>query len=435
MKSKSLILLAGLAMGLPAGGALAGDDVDRAYRAELIADAEQRSSLLAAAASVMHDDETGHFMITDASGNNSLWIGLFFQTRYQFNFGDDSEFRGENGDFVTGFQLPRARLMFGGTVGSPDYEYLVQLQGEGLGGELGAAGDVSILDAWLKVNMEGGTWWRVGQGRPLQSFEAHYEPWQIQTFERSLAFALFGIGRTQFLELGTQQESFQGAVYVHDGARNRNIDFTSPAEADLGIGGRANFLLQGDWESFTNQFAAVGEPTATRAGVGASWESHGETGSLPFPDNGGNEFDLILINADIEHKADNWNVGAYGYFANLDIDGGSSTEHFGLRILGGITTTEQFGLYAFWDGLFLDNDIAEDDDHNFVGLGFNYFPLANSTAIKISGEVFVSLDDTNAIVGFLDEVGIGTGPELSLYNLLGTEDNEIGLGFQVNVLQ
>eukprot|EP01026_Neomeris_dumetosa_P033746 TRINITY_DN2698_c0_g1_i2.p1 TRINITY_DN2698_c0_g1~~TRINITY_DN2698_c0_g1_i2.p1 ORF type:complete len:442 (+),score=45.62 TRINITY_DN2698_c0_g1_i2:1323-2648(+) len=440
MKSKSLlVLLAGAALGTAASA-----NSDQAYRAEMLADAEQRSSLLAAGATVTHDD--GHFTFTDASGNNSMALGLFGQVRYLFNFGDEERFGGSgddaDGDIVNGFQVSRVKLFAGGTVGSPDFEYYFQFGAAGLytdgssSSSSGSMGALTLEDFWGKFNFENGGHIRVGQGRPSQGFEAMYQPWELQSFERSIAHALFAYDRTQFIEYGYQSEdqTWDFAVFISDGARQEGVNYNSSTEADIGIGGRGNWYFAGDASDFGMQSSSADRADyAGRAGVGVFWDTYGETGI------GTSDLDLWGINADVEVKGEAWSAGAYFYLLNVDPDSGDDGTHFGFRARGGFNATEQAELYAFWDSIFLDEDVLGgsdvEDNFNFLGFGANYYPIADSHAVQLGAEVIISLDDTTDLFGGLSDITVGgSGPDFTLYNLLSDEDTEFGIGVELSVL-
>lgn len=425
MKSKSLVLLAGAALGTAASA-----NNDQAYRAEMLADAEQRMSLLAAGATVTHDD--GHFTFTDASGNNSMAIGLYGEARYLFNFGDEERFGGSgddaDGDIVNGFQVSRIKLFAGGTVGSPDFEYYYQFGADGVDN-----GSLSIEDFWGKFNFEGGGHIRAGQGRPSQGFEAMYQPWELQSFERSIGHALFAYDRTQFIEFGYQNEdgTWDFAAFLSDGAGQAGVDFPAASEADLGLGARGNWYFSGDASDFEYQSSSTDrQDYAGRAGAGVFWDTHGETG-IGTPD-----FDIYGLNVDVEVKGEGWSAGGYFYLVNVDPDVGEDGTHFAIRVRGGLNATEQAEFYAFWDSIFLDEDVLGDDvddNFNFIGFGLNYYPIDDSHAVQIGVEVIVSLDDTGDLFGNLSDISVGPPQNFSLYNLLGDDDTEIGIGGQLSI--
>ena len=105
-KVTTLMLAAGLAAAAPAFAQTSTDTV-RAQVAEMMADAETRSSLLAAG-DAGHD---GRFFI--AGDGFRLNIGGQIQFRYVLNFRDDEN----NGDdFSNGFQTRRTKLDFNGEI-------------------------------------------------------------------------------------------------------------------------------------------------------------------------------------------------------------------------------------------------------------------------------------------------------------------------------
>ncbi len=431
MKSKSLFLLAGAALGLSAAVASATNDADRAYRAELLADAQQRSSLLAAGATVTHDN--GHFTFTDATGNNQLWLGIYGDIRYLLNFGDDARFGGDDGDFINGFQLNRVKLFGGGHVGSEDFEYYFQFGANGINESMG--GSLYIEDFWGKYNFEGGASVRVGQGRPGQGFEAMYQPWELQSFERSLGHALFAVDRTQFIEVAYQNEdgTFDISGNINDGARQAGTNYTASTEADIGLGARANWYWQGTADDFAQQGSAPGQAYVGRLGGGIQWETHGETG-IATPD-----FDAFIFNVDAEAKGDSWSAGVYFYASNIDPNGGQDGWNYSFRARGGFNVSDQAEIYAYWDSVFIDDDLlapGTEDDFHFVGVGVNYFPIADTQAVRVGGEIIFSLDDnTDLFTAINNSVFIGSSNDMGLYNLLGDPDNEVGVGFRLTILE
>jgi len=85
-KKISLLAFAGIALGV-AGGASANNDEVRALVAEMLADADTRSSLLMSGGNAGHD---GKFFLADTDGNFRLNVGGQVQFRYIANFGDSN---------------------------------------------------------------------------------------------------------------------------------------------------------------------------------------------------------------------------------------------------------------------------------------------------------------------------------------------------------
>ena len=119
MKTRMLSLLAGAAVSLNAGAALAQSaDQSAAFERELRADAATRTSL-PAGGTAGHDGRA--FFVGSADGNYRLEVGGYTQFRYTLNFRDldDSEDSTDE-DFTNGFEHTRSALTFGGNVINPN---------------------------------------------------------------------------------------------------------------------------------------------------------------------------------------------------------------------------------------------------------------------------------------------------------------------------
>ncbi len=445
---KSFGVLAGAAIALASSAGLA-SDVQNSQRAELLSDAQNRSSLLAAGANAYH--ENGHFGLTDSAGNNSINVGLFGQYRHFFNFGNNEEDRG-NSDFAHGGQLSRVNLFFFGNVGSPDFEYFIQVGASGLGdfgmgdfdfdngdGPGANSSSIDLLDFIGTYNFENGMFFQFGRGRPLQTFEAAPAQYQ-QAMERSLAYEILGTDRQEFFGLGFGQDAIEGMVYFSDGARSAGTDIGAFNSADWALGARVNGYFMGTrdqfsgnypGQSFVGQSAFRGTPEGLRAGVGGLWQSGGDTGFTA-------DVDAFFIDADVEYRGDGFRAAAHFYYAHIDPDEASSTDHFAFAVRAGYFVDEQIELYAGYDGLFFDSDLGIDEDNqNLIRLGVNWFPIERSYAVRVTGEFFVAFDKTSGLIEAneaLTGIGLGTAG-LSRHNILGSDDgSEFGFGIQASLL-
>ncbi|HYE01658.1 MAG TPA: porin, partial [Phycisphaerales bacterium] len=158
MKIGKLVLLAGAALGL-GGVAMAAEpttidrDEVRAVVAEMLADAETRSSLLQGGASAGHD---GKFFIASNDGNFRLNLGGQIQFRYIINFSDEDNALTED-EFDTGFQTRRTKLDFTGHVINPNWTYRVLTNFDR------ANGNAFLEDAFVEYRFASGMRARWGQ--------------------------------------------------------------------------------------------------------------------------------------------------------------------------------------------------------------------------------------------------------------------------------
>lgn len=438
ISSKSNVKVVGAALCLAAGAGLA---IDRpAYEAELRADASERSSLLASTGNVQYTD--GRFVLSDGTGNNTLGISVGAQARWLFNFRDE-DVAGEDNEFTHGGQISRVRMAFDGTVGSPDISYFIQIGADPVetadsdtNGSYDSMnmGTVHALDAWVQFDLEGGVYVRAGLGKPAQGFEETAHWWEQQTMERSIANDLFATQRQTFIQLGGQQDTFDWAVFFSDGIRSGSADFFSSAEADISIGGRVNVNITGTPEDFVGQSSFPGSADGMRFGVGGQYQTGGDTGIDTA------DIDVYLLNADFEIRGDGYRAAAHGYLLSADPEGGDEGTHFGIALRGGMFFNDNVEGFVGYDGLFFDEDQigGDEDTQHIVRGGINFFPVQQSHAVRVTGEVFYVLDNTEALgnaAGFLSDGGLLTGG-LSRQNILGFGDEaEFGVGVQVAVRQ
>ncbi|MCB9846090.1 MAG: hypothetical protein H6811_08920 [Phycisphaeraceae bacterium] len=432
MKGKSLVLLAGAAMGLATGAALA-NDADRAYRAELLADAQQRSSLLAAGATLSHD---GHFGFTDATGNNTMTVFLYSDYRHFFNLSEVPSSDG-TADITHGGQLNRVQLGFHGNVASPDFQYWVLFGASGLetisfsDDSDSSTPSLGLLEAtatWF-FNGDQNTYLHAGQGRPLQALEMSHRPWDVQAFERSLLSAATSINRTHFVGIGYQDEQWRGEVNFIDGMQDTS-DFFSSSEADFGFVGAVHFLVDGTWDTFNYQGAEQGVQSATAIGGYAHWQSGGDTGISTA------DVDIFTVNLGVEHKGDGYNVFAEGMFQSIDPAFGSSIDTWGFHIQGGFALDAQTEIYAGLTGFFLDDDFFSDEEHFRAILGVTHHPFAGTRAVRVGAEASFFFDDNFDLLSYFDALDSEFNASWfsqSAFNILGDSDNDIGFGFRVTV--
>lgn len=442
-RNKSLGLLAGAALCMVSSAGLA-QDADRAYRSELLADAAGRSSLLAAGGSVHHDN--GAFGVSDGSGNNSLNVNLFTQYRHMFNFSDQPDSDGDEADLTHGGQLARVRVILFGTVGSPNMEYFIQFGADPVSSGFSddsngsssdshfASGEVAILDALFTYWFDepgNGVYARFGGGRPSQGFEQMTHIWQQQFMERSIPGVYLSPGRQQFFGGGYQDDAFDIEIFFTDGAFTSNTDFTSSIESDFGIGGRANFIINGSRDAFANQSSFPGSPDGFRAGLGGQYQTGGDTGIATM------DLDLWFASADVELRGSGYSVRVHGYVQSVEFDGSDEITNFGVAVRGGVFLDDNWEIFAGWDALFLDDELGlEEDNQNFIRAGVNFFPFAQSTAVRFTGEVILALDETSDVISGTGSLGSEFGSMLSTtrQNILGDDDTEFGVGFQAAVL-
>ena len=407
--------LAIAAIAAAAGGttALANDaDSVRALVAEMIADAESRTSLLQSGGTAGHD---GGFFLSSADGNFTMNVSGQLQTRYTLNLNDEDA---PLDDEVYGFNLPRTTLRFEGQVFG-DFHYAIQ----GLFSRAG--GGFALEDAYVWTELSEGVNIGWGQGRTgFMTEDSLYETKSLAV-DQSVVNAVFGQGRSQGIVLWSQDEDWSWEIAFTDGFRSANSDFGA-SPADYAFTGRADFKVAGDWEQFEQFTSAQGSEYAAKVGGALHWQDGPDT-----PASSGTEQFAWTFDAQV--AGDGWNAFAAIVGASTDVDGGADTDDFGWLIQGGMFVSEDWELFGRYEMITPDSDRAGDDDFSAFTVGANYY--IHGQAAKFSVDLSWYFDDpsSNDLVSGVDpNFGSGVGSGLGL--LPGTEEDQLAVRAQFQLL-
>lgn len=388
-KTKMLVVLAGAALSVaPAVAQNANLDKDRAYAAELVADAGSRASLLQGGGGAGFDG--AGFNISDGTGNNVLYIGGAAQFRYTASFRDD-EVNGEdeelNEDFTHGFSTPNTRIWTWGHVWSKDLTYKIQLHSDEDGGW-------DMEDAWGEYAFEGGMAFRWGQFKLPLLREENIDSEKQLLIDRSVVNHVFSQGYSQGVQLSYTTDSFRFAGAFSDGLNTSGTDFNSAAESDYALTARFDFKISGDsWNRFNDFTSWRSQDFAALVGGAVHWQDGGETG-------GTIEAEVLRYTIDGSVEGSGWNL--YGAFIgdSSEVGDNGDADNFGSIVQGGIFVTDQVELFGRWDALWLDENAVvdgEDEDLHFLAAGVNYYISPESHAVKFTGQIGYALNSTSGV--------------------------------------
>jgi len=410
--------------GLAASVASAQADASRALSSEIAADASARTS---------YQGSSEGFSIPSASGSSTLNIGGLVSFRTNLNFGDDDA-RGEDNDFVWGFALPHEQIWFYGNLFNPDFTYMIEAEFQGTESSDGSfasggsgSGDFNLRDAWGRYQFENGVYLQAGQWKTDFTAEQLTEDQYILFAERSFIDAYFNAGYTQGVRVGYEGETFHIVGNFTDGIQTRNRDWTDPAEADIALGGRFDWLFNGQWV-FDDHTSFRGSEFSGRVGGAFHWQTKGETG---LQTTAGSEADMFMFTIDAALEGDGWNASAAFVGDSIDVDSGDEVTSCGSTVQGGIFITDNDELAARIDALWRDDDaFTEDEDQYFLTIGWNHYFFVESHAATAYANLVWGLSETGSIIGS-DSHYRGT----TANGLLGNgEDTEIGLIFGFDAL-
>lgn len=421
--SKVLVVLAGAAAGL-ASSAVAQTSESQAYRAELLADAANRTSLLAAGGAGR--DDKG-FYITDG-GAYKLYVKGFSIFRYTANFRSKRESDPpsssditDQDNFTHGFTNRTTKLGVEGTLWDPNFSFRIRgafanggssaseeldpITGDPTGRVIrsGSDGGFFLDDAWLAYTWDNGFMIKAGQFTvPLLRERNVEEQFQLAT-ERSIATTYFEPGRSQGIAIGYKGDQFKFVAGFTDGWRAQNTDFNNGAEADWALTARIEFKGAGEWEQFSDFTNWRDANPGWLIGAGIHYQGSGETGDGVDPlDSSNSGSDILMYTVDAAYEGAGWNLFGAFYGVNVDPDapGSKDVDDFGAVIHGGVFVTDQVELFARWDALFIDDDSLGsnvDSDFHFGTLGMNYYISPKSHTAKIQADITWSFNKTDAI--------------------------------------
>jgi hypothetical protein len=420
---KSLVLLAGAALSVSASafGQASNDEV-RSVVAEMLADAETRSSLLAAG-DAGHD---GRFFI--AGDGYRLNISGILQTRYIANFRDDDN----DDDFETGFQVRRAKVAFSGDINK---DWFFNVRGAF---ERGESGNFQLDYGYAGYKFANGMRATVGQFKlPMLREELVSDSKQL-TADRSVTNSAFTQDYSQGVMLDYETETWRLAGAFSDGLASRNTDITDnedtsqlavSGEGDYAFTARFEYLFGGNWRMFEDFTAAKGQDFGAMIGVAAHYQESANTRIITDVDR-----DTFQFTVDVSLEGDSWNVfGAYiGRYTSLESAvGDDDTYDSGFIVQGGWRFAENTELFARYDAILADEDnpgfgTDGDDTFNFITAGLNQYWAGH--AAKGTLDLVYSFDKTTNLFnsGVLPDTGVG---------LLGdTEEGEIAIRAQFQLL-
>ncbi len=419
--------------------AWSGADTDevRALVAEMLADAESRSSLLQGGGTAGHD---GQFFLASSDGNFRLNIGGQVQFRYVLNFNDDVDADGDgdpdSDDFVPGFEARRTKLTFDGHIFSPDLFYKVQgafarsstettfTDSNGDTATVGdTGGEFELEYAYVGYNLDNGwkVWW--GQDKlPWLREELVSSKYQLAA-DRSLTNELFNQGYSKGVWLGYQADSWNFTGAFSNGFNSANTGFDE-SPSDWAFTARAEFKFSGQWSQFDDFNSFKGSENAMMLGIAGNYQEGASDDSVNpvTPEIYGGTIDFTV-------NGDGWNVFTYHVYQDQSDAGGVAGDDFsdwGFVLQGGFFVNEDWELFGRIDGIFGDSERSGDDLWTLT-VGAIYFIHGN--AAKFTADVLWLFDgiSNTGITEISDgEEGVGV--------LAGTEDGQIALRFQFQVL-
>ncbi|MFG0274191.1 MAG: porin [Phycisphaerales bacterium] len=363
-------------LGAGPGSAQDSDEV-RALVAEVLADAEARSSLLRSSGSG-HD---GGFHIEDPEGAFRLNIGGLIQFRYTYNHIED-----EGPDYIddeSGFEVARARLWFSGRV-HEDIGYYVRAQFSGTTPEPGftdrtLTGVAELDRAYMDFALRDGLHLRAGQMVSDLTRENEHSPDSQLAAAPSPTDSVFNTGAFTGLQFRAFGEDTRAYLELGMGARGARRSFDDSRSADYSLSLKVDRRLAGDWARFGEFTSFPGSDFAAKIGVGAHWENGAE---VTDP---GVDLSIFFGVMEISLEGDGWNAFTALHYSRNDYEG-DGLDDYGFVVQGGAFFDDHNELFARFDAVFDDDDRAAGGNGDFrtLAVGWNNYPVAGTTAVRFT---------------------------------------------------
>lgn len=409
-----LMLIAGQAVGSPDGSVLTPDDV-RAIAAEMLADADNRSSLLQSGAAG-HD---GHFFLSDGAGNFRLQVEGQLQTRFTATFVDEDDTVNPD-SFESGFTTPRAALAFSGHAWDSSWIYRVS------GNFDRAGGGFTLEDAYVAHPINDDGWLLIwGQLRMPVLWEDVINDAHALAVDQSVVNAVFRQDRSQGIWVHYSNDDWRMWAGFSDGIRSENTDFVAEG-ADWALTSRVEFKLDGEWAQF-NQFSS---PEGSEQGMKLALAAHWQEGANNMPP----EVELGAYTCDFMWEGDGWNLYAAGVGLSTDISGGPNFNDWGFILQGGMFIPEtQWEAFGRFDSVLPDGDRAGDDAFNTLTVGFNHYLHGHAAKFTVDAQWFFDATVDNDLVASV-ATGASGAPGTRIGLLPSANENQLALRMQFQLL-
>lgn len=426
MPRNALLVAAGLPVAFSAialaepAGQPADTDAVRAVVAEMLADADSRSSLLQGGGSAGHD---GAFFLASPDGNFTLKVSGQIQFRYIANFRNESDGvdaidpADDVDSFDHGFTTGRTALRFEGSVYDPSLIYGLQAKFNSDGG------DFVLEDAFVGKVFDSGLIVLAGQYREPILWEDVVSVRNALAVDYSVVNAVFRQDRSQGIWIHKQLDDYRYWAGVNQGIRGENTSFVN-SPADIGATTRWEYKFSGDWSQFDQFTSAPGSQMASKLGGGVHYEIGKHTAA------GDTDNSVFAYTADYMVEGDGWSAYVAGVGLYTDLDTGGSFHDMGFLAQGSLYLNDDWEGFARYDIVMPDGDRAGDDDFSTFTVGVNRYLHGQAAKFTVDLQYFLDATTDNDLVSSI--AGGSIGERIGL--LATPDDGQVAIRAQFQLL-
>ncbi len=296
--------------------------ITRSTIAEMLADAQSRSSLLAAPGTSGYDEG---FFIASPGGDTRLDVNGHIEFRYTANLRDDNNAPADD-RFEGGFTLPTAALDFSGHLLDAGLVFNISAEFED-------GGAFVMQEAYAGNEWENGWGLYWGQAQLPVLWEDVIDGESALAVDVSVVNGIFNPGDAQGVWLHYAADAYRVWLAFSDGADSANTEFND-APADYAFTTRNEFLLAGAWDDFEYMSSMPGSEFGAKLGLAAHWQDGPNRPGI-------DETSVLPYTADLLLKGDGWNF--YAAYIGRYTDESATGDDFhdiGLVVQGGVLLPE-----------------------------------------------------------------------------------------------
>ncbi len=368
---------------------------------EVLADADTRASLLEGGMTAGYKK---NFFLASEDGSFMLKIKGQIQFRYIAAFRDGQHNTPgagtANDDLESGFTIRRAKINFGGHIGSPKLGYDIQLA-------VDRGSNTAIADK-IKISYDINDCWSLWFGEDKAPFlrEELISSSKQMAVERSYVNEIFTVDKVQGVALEYSSDMIKGSVMISDGLKSGDgsgsayrftqlddydaqpVDRTGISKdfdddaSDFALTARIDAKLAGDWKQWEDFTAWDGEEMAVFVGAAIHWEE-GETGD-GFDNN---DFFAYTVDTSLEVQRFSAYMAFIGLHTNVERQAAVAAQDYNIfgfvgQVAYQIPMADKQILEPFirYEWVDFDNAISTaaapataDDEVQLITVGFNYY--------------------------------------------------------------
>jgi hypothetical protein len=266
----------------------------------------------------------------------------------------------------------------------------------------GRKGAFTLVDAWMGYVPGEGQRVRVGQYAAPFSREEMLSSSKRLASDYSIANAAFTIDRSQGIEYRSRGEDWTTYFFVGDGVKELNTPFN--AGSDYGVNVRAERKFGGTWKRFDDFVGWKGEETATLVGAAV----HISGGQIDADSDGmfDDDFYDFRYTVDAGVEGDGWNAFAAFFGQNMDAQGMSEINSFGMTLQGGVFITDDIDVFTQYAWADDDADLGE---LSVLTVGFNKYISGHVIKLTVDAsyafEEITSRYDNSSRAFLVDSMG------------------------------